>query len=661
MAVYHLNVSVVSRGKGQNVVAKAAYNSASKIKDFKEEKEKDYTKKQCDYSEILLPKNAPDELKDREYLWNKVNSIEKRKDSRLAREIKIALPNELDKEDNLSLTLDFAETLVDEGMIVDINIHEIESNNPHAHLLCTMRGIDENGEFEPKRIGDKRIRDWDNNDKIHEWRKRWSDIQNKHLEKHGIIEKVSEKSYKDQGINLEPTLKEGWKSRKYYKETGKKSEVAKYNQDIKRRNKEKINNFKVNNNINKLNPYDYINKEKSKELSNISKELKVYLSPKSLMEKSIYIDDLSSKSLLISNKEKQNIQIEKAKTESDLVDKAKEIFTAQAHHFFKENYSNLEMDLADDDKIYLTHYMLENNIVLNPNKFPEVINNKIEEEQLESLNNILSNKDISHENIEREKGFFMDKLESVLNENNINLNNIEEYDESYYKGNDFNKVLYYTSKLEKLALADNILEQYYDNKISNLFGDNQEEVEIFKEITNTEEKKDIVDFIDFYGEDKTLYIIETGKYNMRFNEDERKEIIDSSMLITEKLNSKFPTDRDNYIVNKTKNDIQEKYNIDITNSNDIKFIFKESLLNEDDNIHNKINDFEVKADKYNYQYKPTNFSEIHKGINSLVYSMNEIFKERMTKYQNKQYKSKNHSQDKMQPRSKRRSRGQGLT
>src|SRR5699024_1376425 len=257
--------------------------------------------------------------------------------------------------------------------------------------------------------------------------------------------------------------------------------------------------------------------------------------------------------------------------------------------------------------------------------------------------------------------FFMNKLEVVLEKNNISIDEVENYDETDYKDNDFNKVLYYSSKLDKLAMADNILEQYYDNKISNLFGNNVENINAFKEITSAEEKKDIVDFIDFYGEERTLNVINNDEYSFRFNENERKEIIHNSNLVTEKMNSKFPTDRDNYIVNTVRKNMSEKYNIDVTNSNDIKFVYKEALMNEDDNINQVINDNESKAEKYNYQYKQTNFGDIHRGINSIVYSMNEIFKDRMTKYQNKQYKSKNHSKEKMQPRKNRRARGQGLT
>src|SRR5699024_5768032 len=87
MVMYAFNHSIISKGKGQNAVAKSAYNSASKVKDYKEDNIKDYSNKSCDYSIILTQDHVPEEYKDREFLWNKVHETEKRKDSQLAREI----------------------------------------------------------------------------------------------------------------------------------------------------------------------------------------------------------------------------------------------------------------------------------------------------------------------------------------------------------------------------------------------------------------------------------------------------------------------------------------------------------------------------------------------------------------------------------------------
>ncbi|WP_366537366.1 MobA/MobL family protein [Staphylococcus aureus] len=110
-------------------------------------------------------------LKIENIYGTKYTILKTEKNSRLAREIIIGLPNEFNAKENIELAKEFSETLSNEGMIVDLNIHKINDENPHAHLLCTVRGFDENGNFEPKRIGNKRVRDWDTDEKHNEWRK----------------------------------------------------------------------------------------------------------------------------------------------------------------------------------------------------------------------------------------------------------------------------------------------------------------------------------------------------------------------------------------------------------------------------------------------------------------------------------------------------------
>ena len=93
--------------------------------DEKYDKEHDYTQKQdVAHTEIILPENAPSNLKDRETLWNAVELHEKRKDAQLAREFNFALPRELTLEQNISLAQEFVkETFVKQGMIADLCIH----------------------------------------------------------------------------------------------------------------------------------------------------------------------------------------------------------------------------------------------------------------------------------------------------------------------------------------------------------------------------------------------------------------------------------------------------------------------------------------------------------------------------------------------------------
>lgn len=112
----------------------------------------DYTRKHgLIYQEVMLPPMAPAEWKDREQLWNTVEATEKTKDSRLAREFVVALPIELDKDSNLSLLQNFIQkNFVDMGMCADFAIHDTDGHNPHAHILLTVRPLNENGTWQYK-------------------------------------------------------------------------------------------------------------------------------------------------------------------------------------------------------------------------------------------------------------------------------------------------------------------------------------------------------------------------------------------------------------------------------------------------------------------------------------------------------------------------------
>ena len=95
MAIYHLSIKIISRGKGKSAVAAASYRSGEKIKNEYDGVVHDFTRKGgIAHTEILLPQNAPQEFSDRGTLWNSVEKIEKSKNSQLAREIEIALPKE---------------------------------------------------------------------------------------------------------------------------------------------------------------------------------------------------------------------------------------------------------------------------------------------------------------------------------------------------------------------------------------------------------------------------------------------------------------------------------------------------------------------------------------------------------------------------------------
>lgn len=152
MAIYHLEAKVVSRGAGRSAVAASAYLSCSRLYNDYDGIQHDYTKKQgLVWQEVFLPEYAPQEWQDREKLWNAVEEVETAKDSRLAREFVVALPIELSREEQIELLQDFIrKQFVSDGMCADAAIHDTDGHNPHAHILLTVRPLDEQGHWQYK-------------------------------------------------------------------------------------------------------------------------------------------------------------------------------------------------------------------------------------------------------------------------------------------------------------------------------------------------------------------------------------------------------------------------------------------------------------------------------------------------------------------------------
>ena len=152
IAIYHFEAKVISRGTGRSVVAAAAYASCSRIYNDYDGVPHDYTKKRGNlYSEVFLPSNAPPEWQDRSELWNAVEEAEKTKNSRLARELIVALPIELELCDWKTMFNDFIkEECTDKGMCADVSIHDTDGHNPHAHILLTIRPLDDKGKWQAK-------------------------------------------------------------------------------------------------------------------------------------------------------------------------------------------------------------------------------------------------------------------------------------------------------------------------------------------------------------------------------------------------------------------------------------------------------------------------------------------------------------------------------
>lgn len=145
MAIFHLSVKMISRGKGKSAVAAAAYRSGSKITSDYDGITHDYTRKRgVTRTEISLPDNAPLEFYNRSKLWNAVEKIEKAKNAQLARKVEVSIPKELSERQGYFLVKEFCyENFVHKGMIADICFHDKGAGNPHAHIMLTVRPFNE--------------------------------------------------------------------------------------------------------------------------------------------------------------------------------------------------------------------------------------------------------------------------------------------------------------------------------------------------------------------------------------------------------------------------------------------------------------------------------------------------------------------------------------
>jgi nucleoside-triphosphatase THEP1 len=242
MAHYSVHVSTVRRSVGQNAVATAAYISRSKLTLYATDKETnitapltwDYSKKGgLVFSKIYAPENAPDWVLDRQQLWNKAEQAENRCDAETANKIMVALPIEFSHEQNVEVAEKIASNFVSDGMVAEVAIHNDSDGNPHVHVQTTQRELVENryGEIEFSRL---KNRDWKGPQWIKSIREMVAEEINTLYIKNGFDLQVTNKSYKELGIDLVPSRHEG------PAKNIKNSELTELNRQIGAENAERI-------------------------------------------------------------------------------------------------------------------------------------------------------------------------------------------------------------------------------------------------------------------------------------------------------------------------------------------------------------------------------------------------------------------------------------
>ncbi|WP_349581353.1 MobQ family relaxase [Lactiplantibacillus plantarum] len=304
MAIFHMSFSNISAGKGRSAIASAAYRSGEKLFDDKEGQHYFYARSVMPYSFILTPKNAPAWASDREKLWNEVERKDRRANSRYAKEFNVALPVELSADEQKELLIKYVqENFVDKGMVADVAIHRDHADNPHAHVMLTNRPfnpdgtwgikskkqyiLDENGNKTytgtSKYPKSRKILmvDWDKKEKIIEWRHNWAASVNQVLEQKNIPDRISEKSFIEQGIDDTPTQHEGINSKRHERKA--------FNQQVKSYRKSKAGYKNMQEKVVNRGHLDSLSKHFSfnekKVVKELSHELKTYISLESLDDK----------------------------------------------------------------------------------------------------------------------------------------------------------------------------------------------------------------------------------------------------------------------------------------------------------------------------------------------------------------------------------------
>ena len=257
----HNEITIVQRSQRQSAVAAAAYQSGEKLFCEYDQQVKHYPEKRgIVHNEILLPPNAPQEYADRNTLWNAAEAVEKQWNSQLARRWVLTIPREIPPDQYAVLVREFCEQqFVSKGMIVDFAIHDPHppGHNPHAHVLLTMRAMDEHGKWLPKsrKVYDldengERIKlpsgrwkshkedtvDWNDQKYCEIWRHEWEVIQNRYLEANNRPERVDLRSYARQGLDIIPTVHEGAAVRQMEKR-GIQTNIGNLNREIKAANR----------------------------------------------------------------------------------------------------------------------------------------------------------------------------------------------------------------------------------------------------------------------------------------------------------------------------------------------------------------------------------------------------------------------------------------
>ena len=188
------SLQTISRSAGRSAVAAAAYRACVKLVDQTTGLIHDYTRKGGHVETILIGASDISEL------WNQAEASENRKNSTVARELMIPLPDQWTDNERRECVRDIAQHLRDTyGVAVSGSIHAPNKHhrNNHVHMMFTTRTVDELGQFGKK----TRILDDMKTGEVKNLREAICKIVNAHAEKLGSDFYV----YAGKFLDIDPT------------------------------------------------------------------------------------------------------------------------------------------------------------------------------------------------------------------------------------------------------------------------------------------------------------------------------------------------------------------------------------------------------------------------------------------------------------------------
>ncbi|MEE6667781.1 MobQ family relaxase [Pediococcus acidilactici] len=469
MAIFHMSFQNISAGKMRSAVASASYRSGEKLFSDKEGKTYSYPRDIKPEVFILTPKNAPDWAKDRQKLWNEVEDKDRKANSRYAKEFNVALPIELpNTEQKELLTAYVQENFVNAGMVADVAIHRDNPDNPHAHVMLTNRPfnpdgtwglkaktqyvLDENGNKTFTKSGFPKQRkvwlvDWDKKEKITEWRANWATAVNQVLEAKNLPDRISEKSYEEQGIDEVATQHEGINSqRENRQEFNRNVKLQRQAKSEVRNVNEKIHNERRIQTLQRHYSFD-----EKRMVSQLSKELKTFVSLENLDEKQRMLFNWKNSTMIKQaigqDMTKQLITINQQENSlaeaNQLLDKVvnrtvrklypdidfERVTMAEKRELIKETDSEQRVFAGNElkDRLAMIRTNIINQQILTFTKRPFVswlILEKQEQQVKENTSDILAKKGYRFKDIKLTKGALLNSFEE--NEQNVLKRNIKE-------------------------------------------------------------------------------------------------------------------------------------------------------------------------------------------------------------------------------------------